>query len=121
MDEDVRTLALLTVCARQWIWSVTQATRDFENLSLPVFTVRYENLIADPVETLGGLLDALELRTGQQSLEQVASRVRLDRAGVGSSRLNASELELIDREAEAVLVGLGYPRAAERIPGRKTG
>ena len=120
MDHDVRDADLLTVCARQWVWSVTQATRDFDLLSVPVNTVHYEDLIARPVETLGGLLDALDLAAPRGTIEKVASRVRIDRAGVGSTHLTASELELIDREAATALTQHGYARAAARTPGRGT-
>lgn len=61
IEEDAERLPLLQVAARQWVHSVSTAHRDLQLIPKDqMFTIRYEQLVADP-STLGDLLAFLDV------------------------------------------------------------
>ena len=89
MQQDLLTDDLLTVCARQWRWCVDTATEDFNSLGINPVQVQYEDFVERPAETLERVCDDLRLVHDAGNLAEAATRVRSDRAGVGSKGLNA--------------------------------
>ena len=121
IDDDVRREPLLTVCARQWRASVEGALAAFDQLSVPVVDVRYEQLVADPSGELARLLEALGLPADDRALRAAAGRVSGDRAGVGALALETDERDLLEAEIGATLRRLGYPAATDPDRSRPMG
>ena len=108
IDDDVASLDLLTVCARQWRASVEYATRDLARVSTLVVDVRYEDLTSEPLATLGELVDRLGLPTSAEHRRRAAARLDAGRAGVGPRSLDSRELEMISAELGTTLDAFGY-------------
>ncbi|MDF1563926.1 MAG: sulfotransferase [Deltaproteobacteria bacterium] len=97
IDDDVRRLPLLEVCARQWVRSVEEARAGLARLPPDCFTeLRYEALIADPAGEAARLLAFLDLPPS------LAVEAHLERT-VTSSNLEKWQERLAPEEVEAVL------------------
>ena len=108
IDADVASQDLLTVCARQWRASVEYATRDLARVSTLVVDVRYEDLVSEPLATLGELMDRLELPASTEDRRRAAARLEAGRAGGGTRSLDSRELEMISAELGTTLDTFGY-------------
>lgn len=108
IDDDVASIDLLAVCARQWRASVEFATRDLARVHAPVVDVRYEELVAAPLATLSGLLDQLGLTASDEDRRRAAARLEVGRTGAGARTLTTEELATISAELGTTLNTLGY-------------
>jgi hypothetical protein len=110
IEQDLRTVDLLTVCARQWRESVQYSVRDLAAVTQPVVEVRYEDLIAKPRDVLTRVAASADLSLPADQLDAACATIVVGRAGVGRSALSASELASLDAEVGDLLETLGYPR-----------
>ena len=108
IEADLATEDLLVVCARQWRESVLSASRAFQALKVPVFEVRYEDLVLDPFVSLRKLTEFVELPAPAQDVEQAAAAITKDRLGCGRGAVSAADLDRLRPEIERTLVDLGY-------------
>jgi hypothetical protein len=108
IDDDLASHDLLTVCARQWRASVECATRDLAQVSTLVVDIRYEDLVSEPLATLGELMDRLGLPASPEGRRRAAARLEVGRAGVGPRSLDSRELAMISAELGTTLDTFGY-------------
>jgi hypothetical protein len=108
IDDDVASSNLLTVCARQWRASVEYASRDLARVSTLVIDVRYEQLVWEPLTTLGDLVDRLGLPASAEDCRRAAAQLEVGRAGSGARSLASHELATISAELGATLDTFGY-------------
>jgi hypothetical protein len=93
MDEDLSSMSLLDVCARQWVSCVAAFERD-QTLIPGAVRVRYEDLVRDPAGTAGVTAEALGLDAAAAASE-AARTVRPDR--VGQARRSGTDLTTVRR------------------------
>jgi hypothetical protein len=116
IDADLASHQLLVVCARQWRESVLAATQAFWTLGLPVYEIRYEDLVADPGPTLAGMSEFLRLPMADSAVQAAASAIDHECTGSGRRALS-TESGVLESEIGDTLAGLGYDRAAMITPG----
>jgi len=110
MDEDVRTLSLPEVCAKQWMIAVRAALE--QKGAIPedrYLEVRYEELVADPVAEFGRLADfvgADPLDAGFQ--EHVRTQIHASSVDKWKQDLKGDDLERVERIIGPLLEELGY-------------
>jgi hypothetical protein len=114
IDDDVASSDLLTVCARQWRASVEYASRDLARVSTLVIDVRYEQLVSEPLTTLGDLMDRLGLPASAEDVRRAVARLKVGRAGVGARSLANHELAMISAELGTTLSTFGYRAGTAR-------
>jgi hypothetical protein len=108
IDIDLREHDLLTVCARQWKYSVMQARADFQCHALAVAEVRYEALVEEPRSELRRLAKHVGLNISETGLEAASRNVVGGRQGTGRQALDTVELATVYRETSGLLDALGY-------------
>lgn len=121
IDHDLRTTRLLTVCARQWRSTATQARHDIKRLGVPATEVRYEDLVRDAKTELLRIADFAGLSVSKTQLATAACSISSGGVGRGRATLCADELEALELEIGEVLEELGYgrPLSAGVEGGRK--
>jgi hypothetical protein len=84
-----------------WEQYVREARRQVQRVGRRAVELRFEDLVTDPVRTLGAVLDFCEIDASSQALHTVAGQVRLDRvyAYRGSPRLHEFAHVVADRLA----------------------
>ena len=110
IDDDVATLSLLEVCARQWRESVSFSRDGLRQTGAFVVGVRFEELASRPEETLRRVVGALDETVDDRRLGAAAQQIRPTTVGAGRSRLTAEELSLMDAEIGEMTEELGYER-----------
>lgn len=108
IDEDVATKDLLTVCAIQWRRSVEKALDELSQIDKErVFTVRYEQFVANPRDYLFRIASFIGLDEG------VVANINLDHVstknlGKGMQNLDAAQIAAIMEIISPPLQTLGY-------------
>lgn len=99
----------LTLAARNWVLELSEIRRGLAGIpSDRVLEVRYEDLLARPLDVLRGVLAFLNLEQDRAFIDAVG-RLRLHhRPGSWAARWTRQELEDVLREAQTELDGLGY-------------
>ena len=108
IDDDLAAHGLLTVVARQWRHSVQDAGRDLSAVTAQVVRVRYEELVADPRETLRRVVRELGRTIDETRLEAAAGMVRPGWCSPARTRLTDAERALLSDEIGEVLEHGGY-------------
>ncbi len=78
--------------------------------------VRYEDLLDEPVESLGALASFLALEWPEEKLERVTSKIRTSNHTKWKSRLSAREIEIFENVAGGTLRRFGYETSHEEAP-----
>ena len=109
-DEDVKTLSLTKICARQWRMCVESAIEQGRALhSDKYLEIRYEDLVAHRLETTLKILDFLELDLNDQRfLESVKKKISDNSLDKWKTELNSDQVEEIEAEAGALLRKIEY-------------
>jgi hypothetical protein len=101
---------------------VLAATQAFQELRLPVYEVRYEDLVTDSVAIVRKLTEFMEVPAAADDIESAASKMRADRIGSGRASLLTVERDDLERELGNTLAQLGYDRpASENLPPDQPG
>jgi hypothetical protein len=115
IDEDLKRLSLIEVCARQWVASMDcfdQARRLFSQRQL--FELRYEDLVSDSRQQVHRLCDFLNVVERGEVLAFTETTIRGDR--VASQRvLSVNDLHSVQNIAGATLERWGYVRKFARV------
>lgn len=112
IDEDLGSVDLLTVCARQWRESVERTLDGLESSGVEAITVRYEDFVTHPQQTLEDVSRVMGLTSTEQSIADAVAMISSATIGKGRRTLSAEELELVGNEVDDALVKLGYQPAA---------
>lgn len=105
----------LELAGRQWNESVTRAVADLAGY-VPLerqLTIRYEDLIARPVETLSDVIDFLGTSVDAATLESMAAEVRGDGDETWKGGLDAHEYSSLLPHVAGTLSLLGYADSKE--------
>lgn len=108
IDADLAEHGLLTVCARQWRWSVTAASPMLENSPNVVARVGYADLVSGPADTLARVLQELSLPNGAGDVERAAAIIDPTMAKSGRSAVNDIERDILRKEIGPTLERRGY-------------
>jgi hypothetical protein len=102
--------ATVYTAARQW---------QHENEARPVLDtlrargllhdVKYEELLAMPLETLRGIMRFLDQDVGDAALKEIAAPIRPSNAGKWESKMAPSDVEVFERVAGETLRRFDYP------------
>lgn len=105
IDEDVKNLQLLEVCAVQWVRSVEKAVRDLNSLpSERVLLIRYEEFVASPIQYLKAIAQFLGVDSlPYEGKDHLVQKVSKDNVGKGFRNLSADEQALVLRHIESTL------------------
>jgi hypothetical protein len=115
IDDDLRTVDLLEVCARQWLRCVELAEHDLGQLpSEQVMTIRYETFVRDPLADLQTL--AAKIGISAYDERMIAGMVSAAYIGRGVQTLPAQQREQLEQVIGTVCDRLGYP--ASSVDGR---
>jgi cation diffusion facilitator CzcD-associated flavoprotein CzcO len=113
IDQDARSKDLLSVCARQWRLSVELASEALNQIDARCVELRYEQLIAEPRETLEALLSELELDVDSADLQRAVSMLNTGGTKLRERVLEQGELQQLQRDLGPTLVRLGYLSATK--------
>jgi hypothetical protein len=109
IDGWVREKALIEVCGQQWKACVQAVTAAFTRLPPDqVTTLRYEDLVAAPVEVTERLFDRLDLTFTDESKRYVEHEVRSDYVNKWRSQLTERDLDLLMPHIKVELLRQGY-------------
>lgn len=108
IDIDLRSVDLLTVCARQWRTCVEHAVDTFAATRVDVHEVRYEDFVREPVETLHQVSSALSLPFDAGSAQECAAGITDRNVGKGRGRLSDEQCATLATEIDPALTRLGY-------------
>jgi hypothetical protein len=109
LDDLVRDLSLIEVCGLQWRACVRSADEGLK--ALPgdqTITIRYEDLIADPLEVSRDLFDSLGLRLHTDSRRHIESEVHSGNLEKWRQRVSPADLDLLMPHIEDELRRQGY-------------
>lgn len=92
IDDDVASLPLHEVCARQWAACNRSAVAGFSDAGIDPISIRYERLVSAPIDTLNNLFAALDLSP------LLVLRARVTTASIGQGRrvLTAEQVHAIE-------------------------
>ncbi len=108
IDEDVRRLDLLEVCARQWLHCVELAEHDLGQLpSEQVLTIRYEAFVRDPLADLQILAAKIGIPAYDERM--IAGMVSAAYIGRGVQTLPPQQQVQLEQAIGTVCIRLGYP------------
>jgi hypothetical protein len=108
IDDDVRRLSLLEVCARQWVASIEHCER-----ARPLFAgnqlleVRYEELVTDTQSVVERLCSFLCIENRHAVLQHAQQTILTDRVGI-RSRLSSRESQQVFAITRSALERWGY-------------
>jgi hypothetical protein len=109
LDRLVAGKPLIEVCGLQWQACVRGASTALEQLpERQTITVRYEDLVNDPVGISEKVFDAVGLSFGSESQTYVEENVRQDFANTWQARLAEEDLGLLLPHLESDLRYFGY-------------
>ncbi len=108
IDEDVRRLPLLEVCAIQWKTCLERALESLRDSDLTL-TVKYEDLVAEPVTHLNRIGEFVGLGANAYENRLQPGRVSTANLGKGRRALTPEQIALVAPHLDPVLGRLGYP------------
>lgn len=107
IDQDLATRTLLCVCAIQWARCVRMASDSLQRYTPDqVLQVRYEDLVAAPIEYAHRIADFIGISPGP--IEQQAGRVSTANVGKGRTALDPAAWQELQPILEAELREYGY-------------
>lgn len=110
IDEDVKTLPLARVCARQWKICVESALEQGRILAANQYLeIRYEDLVSNPKATAQTIADFLEISADDSNFKDFYEN-KLSDASLEKwkTRLTTEQIAEIESEAGTLLKELGY-------------
>lgn len=108
--EDLKSMDLVEVIAKQWVTSVETATADLADMNPEyLIQVRYEDLVANPHEYFTRFLAMIGLEMTEPLRRHLAENVRTTAVGAWQKRLTPHQVELIMPIITPTLRRLGYP------------
>jgi hypothetical protein len=108
IDDHVRRLSLLEVCARQWAHSIELYERARPTFAArQLFQLRYEELVKDTESAVRGLCRFLSIDDVRPVLEYARRTIQADRLGT-RRRLSPGELEQVLEISRPTLERWGY-------------
>ena len=108
IDDDMRTLPLLEVCARQWAHCIQKADTDLAQIEPSrVHIVRYEEFVQTPRDHLRAIAEWLEVDVHPVAEIDLAD-ISADNIGKGRTRLSAAQLTQITPILEPFLTEQHY-------------
>jgi hypothetical protein len=119
IDHDAQSGDLLSVCARQWRSSVELASEGLAQIDARSAELQYEQLIAEPRQTLEALLSELELDADSADLQRAVSMLNTGGTRHREQELEQDELQQLQRDLGPTLVRFGYLSATH--PGATDG
>lgn len=114
IDHDVETIDLLDVCAEQWRTCVQSARDSLKYLPARTAEIRYEELVANPSDSIAKLLDQLDIRAHEAAVRRAAALIESGHTGQGGRSLSTDELQALQKHIGPTLADFGYPSALSR-------
>ena len=100
------------ICAAQWSECVRASVAGLETIeSQRVYHISYEDLVSDPIKTLGGIKEFLGDKVTEQELRRAAVGIRADSLGKARARLASEKMRAMRpfiEEGERVLQKAGW-------------
>lgn len=116
MDEVIKKLDLLEVCAIQWQESVEKSLHDLSLLpTSQVYTVKFESIITNPEEELKSILDFLELKVDNGLINYALDIINKD-AKKRWLEKDSKDLQRIEKHISDLLINLGYNLQSNNMP-----
>ena len=109
-DRDVEVLSLATCCAKQWVISVATARAQARELPADNYLeVRYESIVADPVQTFLKIAKFIEVDPENSAFRAyIDTQIRANRVDLWMNKFSDEELSQVKEQAGLLLSQLGY-------------
>lgn len=119
---DLRNLSLTQVAAKQWVVAVEGALRDLEQLPPDAWmNIRYEELVANPVEFFARITAFCEIPTDRAYLQMIEQRVQKQSVSRWEEELDPTILKQAMPIMQPLLTRLGYTAATQESNARRSG
>ena len=109
MYEDRKHMDLVEVIATQWVKTLEVAQADLKELDPDVWIeVKYEDLVANPLEGFGRIVDFFDLEMSPALEKYIRENIHQDVVGVYKKRLTPEQIAKIDPIVRPLMEELGY-------------
>ena len=109
IENDVETLPLMEVCAKQWQACAECTIAQRENLSSDqIFDVNYETFVKDPNSELQRLSGFLGISLDEKEIERLVKNVSTRSVGSHKRKFSEDQLQRLTEILQPTLEKLGY-------------
>lgn len=110
MDKALKEYSLLEVCGMQWANCVRSTTVELDKMVLgeDYISIRYEDLIVNPVKELKGAADFIGILDYESIKSYALNNITQTRVGLWKKELTHDEIAALERTMRGSLQNLGY-------------
>ncbi len=109
VDEAVKSMTLIELCAMQWRKCIDNTERDFKNISKErVIRIKYEDFVEKPAELLASILDQLNVKYSDENVQTATKGIFKESVGKWKKELNEEQISKLHAIVEMPLNNLGY-------------
>lgn len=109
MYEDLKRMDLVEVIATQWVKTLEVAQADLKELDPDIWIeVKYEDLVANPLEGFGRIVDFFDLEMSPALEKYIRENIHQNVVSVYKKRLTPDQIAKIDPIVRPMMERLGY-------------